>query len=80
MGIAFIGYVLPFGQMSFWDATVITNLLSPFPSLIEFVCGGYYCPGVPTFERLLMERLAERHKTQEPPAQAGVGTSGRTSG
>ena len=42
MGIAFIGYVLPFGQMSFWDATVITNLLSPFPSLIEFVCGGYY--------------------------------------
>ncbi len=41
MGIAFIGYVLPFGQMSFWDATVITNLLSPFPSLIEFVCGVY---------------------------------------
>merc|ERR1712206_44115 len=34
MAIAFIGYVLPFGQMSFWGATVITNLLSPFPSLI----------------------------------------------
>merc|ERR1712137_502731 len=30
MGIAFLGYVLPFGQMSFWGATVITNLLSPF--------------------------------------------------
>merc|ERR1711955_51039 len=29
--IAFIGYVLPWGQMSFWGATVITNLLSPFP-------------------------------------------------
>ena len=42
MGIAFIGYVLPFGQMSFWDGTVITNLLSYFPSIIEFVCGGYY--------------------------------------
>merc|ERR1712194_860496 len=32
MAIAFMGYVLPFGQMSFWGATVITNLLSPFPS------------------------------------------------
>merc|ERR1711907_756861 len=29
MAIAFMGYVLPFGQMSFWGATVITNLLSP---------------------------------------------------
>merc|ERR1711971_1249713 len=37
MAIAFMGYVLPFGQMSFWGATVITNLLSPFPSLIEWV-------------------------------------------
>merc|ERR1712183_595807 len=36
MAIAFLGYVLPFGQMSFWGATVITNLLSPFPCLI---CG-----------------------------------------
>merc|ERR1711976_1011628 len=34
MAIAFMGYVLPFGQMSFWGATVITNLLSPFPSLV----------------------------------------------
>merc|ERR1712216_225183 len=41
MAIAFLGYVLPFGQMSFWGATVITNLLSPFPSLIEWLCGGY---------------------------------------
>merc|ERR1712124_213785 len=31
MAIAFMGYVLPFGQMSFWGATVITNSLSPFP-------------------------------------------------
>ena len=40
MAIAFIGYVLPWGQMSFWGATVITNLLSPFPCLIEWICGG----------------------------------------
>merc|ERR1712222_230934 len=36
MAIAFMGYVLPFGQMSFWGATVIINLLSPFPSLKRF--------------------------------------------
>ena len=33
MAIAFLGYVLPFGQMSFWGAVVITNLLSCFPLL-----------------------------------------------
>merc|ERR1712031_121255 len=41
MGIAFMGYVLPFGQMSLWGATVITNLLSPFPDLVIWICGGY---------------------------------------
>ena len=41
MAIAFLGYVLPFGQMSFWGATVITNLLSPIPGIVEWVCGGY---------------------------------------
>merc|ERR1712083_799995 len=51
MATAFMGYVLPFGQMSFWGATVITNLLSPFPSLIEWVCGGYnvYSPTLKRF-------------------------------
>merc|ERR1711988_909552 len=34
--LVFMGYVLPWGQMSFWGATVITNLLSPFPCLIEW--------------------------------------------
>merc|ERR1711953_1556899 len=53
MGIAFMGYVLPFGQMSFWGATVITNLLSPFPSLIEWVCGGY-CVHNPTLKRFFL--------------------------
>merc|ERR1712047_16664 len=53
MGIAFMGYVLPFGQMSFWGATVITNLLSPFPSLVEFICGGY-CIHNPTLKRFFI--------------------------
>merc|ERR1712223_2130506 len=53
MAIAFLGYVLPFGQMSFWGATVITNLLSLFPSLIEWVCGGYSVLS-PTLERFFV--------------------------
>merc|ERR1712179_779468 len=53
MAIAFMGYVLPFGQMSLWGAIVITNLLSPFPCLVEWVCGGY---GVynPTLKRFFL--------------------------
>ena len=53
MAIAFMGYVLPFGQMSFWGATVITNLLSPFPSLIEWVSGGHYVYN-PTLNRFFL--------------------------
>jgi ubiquinol-cytochrome c reductase cytochrome b subunit len=45
MATAFIGYVLPWGQMSFWGATVITNLLSAIPwignDFVEFVWGGF---------------------------------------
>nr|AKQ13060.1 cytochrome b [Pachytriton feii]AKQ13061.1 cytochrome b [Pachytriton feii] len=44
MATAFVGYVLPWGQMSFWGASVITNLLSAIPyvggSLVEWVWGG----------------------------------------
>merc|ERR1712178_185640 len=53
MAIAFMGYVLPWGQMSFWGATVITNLLSPSPSLVEWVCGGY-CVYSPTLKRFFL--------------------------
>merc|ERR1711874_707482 len=53
MAIAFVGYVLPFGQMSFWGATVISNLLSPFPSLVEWVCGGY-CFHSPSLKRFFL--------------------------
>jgi len=45
MATAFMGYVLPWGQMSFWGATVITNLFSaiPFvgPSIVEWLWGGF---------------------------------------
>jgi len=53
MAIAFMGYVLPWGQMSFWGATVITNLFSPFPCIIEWVCGGY-CVYSPTLKRFFL--------------------------
>ena len=53
MATGFMGYVLPFGQMSFWGATVITNLLSPFPSLIEWVSGGHYVYN-PTLKRFFL--------------------------
>jgi len=35
MAIAFMGYVLPWGQMSYWGATVITNLLSGVPCMVH---------------------------------------------
>ena len=45
MGTAFMGYVLPWGQMSFWGATVITNLFSAFPivgsKIVTLLWGGF---------------------------------------
>jgi len=45
IGAAFIGYVLPWGQMSFWGATVITNLVSAIPylglPLVQWIWGGF---------------------------------------
>nr|YP_010148840.1 cytochrome b [Unio elongatulus]QQV69744.1 cytochrome b [Unio elongatulus] len=45
MATAFLGYVLPWGQMSFWGATVITNLLSAIPyigkTLVYWLWGGF---------------------------------------
>nr|APD24790.1 cytochrome b [Ochotona rufescens] len=45
MASAFMGYVLPWGQMSFWGATVITNLLSAIPyigtDLVQWIWGGF---------------------------------------
>nr|AFA45440.1 cytochrome b [Chlorocebus aethiops] len=54
MATAFMGYVLPWGQMSFWGATVITNLLSAVPyigtDLVQWIWGGYSI-GNPTLSR-----------------------------
>nr|YP_010390384.1 cytochrome b [Pulex irritans]UPV72707.1 cytochrome b [Pulex irritans] len=45
MGTAFMGYVLPWGQMSFWGATVITNLVSAIPylgnTIVQWLWGGF---------------------------------------
>jgi len=45
MGTGFLGYVLPYGQMSLWGATVITNLISAIPwigtDVVEFIWGGF---------------------------------------
>nr|YP_010554644.1 cytochrome b [Ceratopsyche cerva]UYO79277.1 cytochrome b [Ceratopsyche cerva] len=45
MGTAFLGYVLPWGQMSFWGATVITNLMSAIPyigtDLVQWIWSGF---------------------------------------
>ncbi|ESR23169.1 cytochrome b [Lutibaculum baratangense] len=54
MAIAFMGYVLPWGQMSFWGATVITNLFSAIPlvgaPIVEWLWGGF-AVGNPTLNR-----------------------------
>jgi len=54
MATAFLGYVLPWGQMSFWGATVITNLFSAIPlvgsSIVEWLWGGFSI-GKPTLNR-----------------------------
>lgn len=57
MGTAFMGYVLPWGQMSFWGATVITNLFSAIPvvgeSIVQWLWGGYSVDN-PTLNRFFV--------------------------
>jgi ubiquinol-cytochrome c reductase cytochrome b subunit len=54
MATAFMGYVLPWGQMSFWAATVITNLFTAFPfvgeAIVNWLWGGFGV-GNPTLNR-----------------------------
>lgn len=54
MAAAFLGYVLPWGQISFWGATVITNLFSAIPyigdDLVKWIWGGF-AVGNPTLTR-----------------------------
>lgn len=57
MATAFMGYVLPWGQMSFWGATVITNLFSAIPlvgkKIVEFLWGGFSVDN-PTLNRFFV--------------------------
>jgi quinol-cytochrome oxidoreductase complex cytochrome b subunit len=54
MGTAFTGYVLPWGQMSFWGATVITNMVTAIPfggqTIVEWLWGGFTV-NAPTLRR-----------------------------
>jgi ubiquinol-cytochrome c reductase cytochrome b subunit len=54
MGTAFTGYVLPWGQMSFWGATVITNMVTAIPfggqTIVEWLWGGFTV-SAPTLRR-----------------------------
>src|SRR5579871_3706560 len=54
MATAFMGYVLPWGQMSYWGATVITNLFSAIPyigtPIVHWLWGGF-AVGAPTLNR-----------------------------
>nr|ARM56352.1 cytochrome b [Draco maculatus] len=58
---AFAGYILPWGQMSFWAATVITNLISAIPyigaTLVEWVWGGFSVDS-PTLNRIFALHFA----------------------
>ena len=60
MATAFMGYVLPWGQMSFWAATVITNLFSAIPlfgeGIVSWLWGGFSVDN-PTLEPLLRAAL-----------------------
>ncbi|MBP6951296.1 MAG: cytochrome b N-terminal domain-containing protein [Alphaproteobacteria bacterium] len=56
MATAFMGYVLPWGQMSYWGATVITNLFSVFPfgeTIVEWLWGGFSVDN-PTLNRFFV--------------------------
>jgi quinol-cytochrome oxidoreductase complex cytochrome b subunit len=45
MAIAFLGYILPWGAMSYWGATVITNLYTGVPCMVPWFLGGFYLTG-----------------------------------
>ena len=60
MATAFMGYVLPWGQMTFWGATVITNLFSAFPlvgrDIVTWLWGGFSVDN-PTLNRFFSAAL-----------------------
>ncbi len=73
MATAFMGYVLPWGQMSYWGATVITNLFSAFPivgdPIVTWLWGGFSVDN-PDAQPLLQPALpaALRDRRRDVPA------------
>lgn len=53
MATAFLGYVLPWGQMSYWGATVITNLLSTISKDLPYLIWGGFSVDNSTLNRFL---------------------------
>ena len=77
MATAFMGYVLPWGQMSFWGATVITNLFSAIPVVGESIVHlavGRLLGRQPDAEPLLLAALpaAVRHRRRGGAARRGA--------
>ena len=77
MATAFMGYVLPWGQMSFWGATVITNLFSAIPLVGETITTwlwGGFAVGDPTLNALLLAALpaAVHDRRRGGPAHLGA--------
>ena len=81
MATAFMGYVLPWGQMSYWGAQVITGFFSAFPLVGEpiriWLLGGY-APGPGGADPLLLAPLpaAVRDRRGGDPAHLGASHSG----
>jgi len=77
----FLGYVLPWGQMSFWAATVITNLFSAIPgvgeTIVNWLWGGY-AVGNPTLNRFYFAALpvAVHHRRRGRAASLGAACDG----
>ena len=82
MATAFMGYVLPWGQMSFWGATVITNLFSAIPivgdTIVTYLWGGY-AVGNPTLNRFYLPALppAVHHRRRGRAARLGAARLGQ---
>lgn len=54
MAVGFLGYVIAWGEMSYWGATVITNLLTPIPNFLEWACGTVGSVGNATVKRFFI--------------------------
>ncbi len=80
MATAFMGYVLPWGQMSFWGAQVITGFFSAFPLVgepIQHLAARRLCAGPGRADPLLLASLsaAVRDRRRDHPAHLGAAHS-----